>query len=159
MPLGLKRIQHSQQSHFITFSCYHRRPFFRDERLRDIFLQSLEQTRDRYHFLVFGYVVMPEHVHLLVSETEAEVLSKAIQALKISVARRALSLCGENMSPFWQKRYYDHNVRNHQSFVSKLRYIHRKPGDARALQGRAGLALEQLPALCDRRSWSRGDRI
>jgi putative transposase len=93
MPLGLKRVQHSRQSHFITFSCYHRLPRFKDNRLGDMFLQSLEQTRQSYQFRVYGYVVMPEHVHLLVSEPESDELSKTIQALKISVARRALNLC------------------------------------------------------------------
>ncbi len=70
---------------------------------------------------------MPEHVHLLVSEPEAEMLAKAIQALKISVARRAKPGRSESSFPFWQKRYYDHNVRGPESFVRKLRYIHRNP--------------------------------
>jgi len=65
---------------------------------------------------------MPEHVHLLVSEPDVEMLSKSIQALKISVARLAAPV-----SPFWQKRYYDHNVRDHESFVEKLDYIHGNP--------------------------------
>jgi putative transposase len=66
-------------------------------------------------------------VHLLVSEPEPEVLAKAIQALKISVARRAMSYAAERDAPLWQKRYYDHNVRNYESFVETLRYIHRNP--------------------------------
>jgi putative transposase len=70
---------------------------------------------------------MPEHVHLLVSEPEVEVLAKAIQALKVAVARRALHYQREECTTFWQKRYYDHNVRTDQSFVEKLRYIHRNP--------------------------------
>ena len=67
---------------------------------------------------------MPEHVHLLVSEPEVEELSTAIQALKISVARAAQRF---GISPCWQKRYYDHNVRSYRSFVAKLRYLHRNP--------------------------------
>ena len=70
---------------------------------------------------------MPEHVHVLVSEPERELLAKAIQALKIAVARRASYYRQEEDTPFWQKRYYDHNVRSHESFEAKLRYIHRNP--------------------------------
>jgi len=70
---------------------------------------------------------MPEHVHLLVSEPEEEVLGTAIQALKISVARREIYYQKEGDATFWQKRYYDHNVRSYESFVEKLRYIHRNP--------------------------------
>ncbi|MBZ5629991.1 MAG: transposase [Acidobacteriia bacterium] len=127
MPYGLKRYQLAKQSHFVTFSCYHRLPHLRDERLRDLFVECLERTRRKYRFRVYGYVVMPEHVHLLVSEPEAELLARAIQALKISVARRGMSRRREAGGALWQKRYYDHNVGSHESFVEKLRYIHRNP--------------------------------
>ena len=94
---------------------------------RDVFVEVFDKVRARYRFEVLGYVVMPEHIHLLVSEPDQALLSKAIQALKISVSRRALAMQSNVVSPFWQKRYYDHNVRNHESFVNKLRYIHRNP--------------------------------
>jgi putative transposase len=74
-----------------------------------------------------GYVVMPDHVHLLVSEPDRELLCTAIQALKISFARRAPAGGYQGEMPFWQKRYYDHNVRTATSFDDKLRYIHRNP--------------------------------
>jgi putative transposase len=54
-------------------------------------------------------------------------LSKAIQALKIAVARRAMRCREGNHGTLWQKRYYDHNVRSHASFVDRLGYIHRNP--------------------------------
>ena len=59
---------------------------------------------------------MPEHVHLLVSEPEVALLATTLQALKISVARQAMQVWNEpEPIRFWQKRYYDHNVRSHQS--------------------------------------------
>lgn len=68
MPLGLKRYQQEGDYHFITFSCHHRKPYLNTPTSRDIFLDSLERTRLHYQFEILGYVVMPEHVHLLVSE-------------------------------------------------------------------------------------------
>ena len=127
MPYGLKRFQQSAQSHFVTFSCYQRLPRFQNDRVRDTFLASLERTRRSYRFRVYGYVVMPEHVHLLVSEPEEKTLAKAMQALKISVARLEMRYHCNASATFWQKRYYDHNVRTHESFVEKLCYIHRNP--------------------------------
>lgn len=124
MPYGLTRYQQSKQSHFITFSCYQRLPFLWNEHLRDIFVESLETVRRRYGLRVYGYVVMPEHVHLLVSEPDIEILARAIQALKVSVVRRATDI---HTGTLWQKRYYDHNVRTYESFIGKLRYIHRNP--------------------------------
>jgi putative transposase len=98
-----------------------------DDRVRQIFVESLELTLRTYRFRVYGYVVMPEHVHLLVSEPEVKILAKALQALKISVARREMRYHDKDDATLWQKRYYDHNVRTCESFVEKLRYIHRNP--------------------------------
>ena len=77
--------------------------------------------RRRYGFVVFGYVVMPEPIHLLVNEPANGILSRAVQALKLSVAVRR----GER--PFWQARYYDFNVFITAKQVEKLRYMHRNP--------------------------------
>jgi putative transposase len=84
MPYGLERYQQSEQSHFLTFSCYQRRPYLSDPRFRDTFLGCLERTRLVYRFRVYGYVIMPEHLHVLVSEPKIDVLATAIQALKVS---------------------------------------------------------------------------
>jgi putative transposase len=91
---------------------------------RSLFKRSLEQTRRAYHFVIVGYVVMPEHVHLLVSEPETASLATAMQALKQSVARRLALRATE---PFWQARYYDFNVWTEKKRIEKLRYIHRNP--------------------------------
>lgn len=68
MPSGLQRYQHEGDDHFITFSCNLRKPYLVTQTSKDIFLDSLERTRHHYQFEVLGYVVMPEHVHLLLSE-------------------------------------------------------------------------------------------
>ncbi|HEV2729290.1 MAG TPA: transposase, partial [Terriglobales bacterium] len=70
MPHRLHRYYGAGYSHFITTSCYQRLPLLGDPQNRNLFLQVLEQGRRRYHFVVLGYVVMPEHVHLLLSEPE-----------------------------------------------------------------------------------------
>lgn len=124
MPWGLKRFQQSGNIHFLTFSCYRRQANFGSGPLRDIFESALERTRQSYGMLVYGYVVMPEHVHLLVSEPERNNLARALQSLKQSVAR-TLALWADD--PFWQARYYDFNVWSEKKFTEKLRYIHRNP--------------------------------
>jgi len=124
MPSGLRRFQHSRQLHFITFSCYRRQAKLAPPGACNVFENSLEQTRRSYGFGVLGYVVMPEHVHLLVSEPETAPLATALQALKQSVARR---LALRQREPFWQARYYDFNVWSDRKRVEKLRYIHRNP--------------------------------
>jgi putative transposase len=121
MPQDLIRIQQSKQSHFVTFSCYGREARLTEESTCQAFLDSLERVRRRRGIRLYGYVLMPEHVHLLMSEPEHGLLCGALQALKISVARRA------GGGTMWQRRYYDRNVCDHEEFVEKLRYIHRNP--------------------------------
>lgn len=124
MPRGLVRIHQTRDMHFITFSCYGRQPKLGTVSARDVFENSLERTRRVYEFCVVGYVVMPEHVHLLVTEPESRSLAGAMQALKQSVARK-ISL--RSREPFWQARYYDFNVWSEQKRLEKLRYLHRNP--------------------------------
>jgi putative transposase len=123
MPWELKRFQNTGQSHFVTFCCYHRRALLIEHATRQVFESALERVRRSFRLRVYGYVVMPEHVHLLLSEPEWGRLADALKSLKQGVSRRLIG----NAEHFWQKRYYDFNVRNHAQFVEKLRYIHRNP--------------------------------
>jgi len=91
---------------------------------RSVFERSLELTRLAYGFRVAGYVVMPEHVHLLLTEPDTGPLATALQALKQSVSRKLALRAPE---PFWQARYYDFNVWSEEKRIEKLRYIHRNP--------------------------------
>jgi len=124
MPTGLVRYQHTGNFHFITFSCYRRQPLFAASSGYQIFEQELEKVRQRHGFVVAGYVVMPEHVHVLVSEPRTVPLSVALQVLKQQVSRE-LKRPGDIR--FGQRRYYGFNVWNHDKTVEKLKYMHRNP--------------------------------
>ncbi len=121
MPRNLTRYQQSGELHFLTFSCYQRLPYLETPSACELFERSLEAMRRRYGFFVTAYVVMPEHVHLLVSEPRRVLLSRAIQALKLSVSTQS------RQRPFWQPRYYDFNVFSEKKCLEKRRYIHRNP--------------------------------
>jgi putative transposase len=123
VPWGLKRYQQPRDLHFVTFSCYRRQPLLASACAKRWFQAALEQARRQYDFYVVGYVIMPERVHLLVSEPERSTPARALQAMKQSVARR---LIGEEKR-FWQARYYDFNVWTVKKRVEKLRYMHRNP--------------------------------
>jgi putative transposase len=82
------RYEHTGSFHFLTFSCYHRFQLLGSAEACDLFEHALERVRQRYRFVVAGYVVMPEHVHLLIGEPVKGVVSGVIHALKLSVAMR-----------------------------------------------------------------------
>src|ERR1700744_1675892 len=104
MVTGLKRYQDVGDLHFVTFSCYHRHAYLLGSGAKDLFVDALERIRLRYELEVVGYVVMPEHVHVLLSEPCRGSLDVGVQALKLSVSRRS------KQGQFWQARYYDFNV-------------------------------------------------
>src|SRR3974390_803845 len=124
MPSRLKRYQDTtRDSHFIPFSCYKRQPFLASPADRDICQVWMEQFRIQYAFTVSAYFVMPEHVHLLVSEPENGPLASAVQAIKQSVSRKLIG----DRDHFWQERYYDFNVWSLAKQKEKVKYIHRNP--------------------------------
>lgn len=72
MPRGLARYEHTGNFHFLTFSCYRRLQHLGTAAARSLFEDALERVRRRYRFVVAGFVVMPEHVHLLIGEPQKE---------------------------------------------------------------------------------------
>jgi REP element-mobilizing transposase RayT len=152
MPQGLHRFYGAGDLHFITFSCYRRRPFLTNAAHCDRLLTILERVRRRYRLVVVGYVVMPEHVHLLVSEPQRGTLSTVVQALKLGFVRSLVCAdpksrkigetrgthVGTDLIPkrYWQARFYDFNV-----------WTERKPG----APGLAGFARPGGGGMCGAR--------
>jgi len=138
----LERRYGQHHLHFITCSCYRRRPLLGTARKRDVFLKILDGVRTRYRFLLVGYVVMPEHIHLLISEPKLGNPSTVMQTLKQRVARslrrkgrrrnvNQLRLWGAGPGAlprsFWQRRFYDFNVWSKKKRIEKLNYMHMNP--------------------------------
>ena len=128
--------------HFITCSCYRRKPLLGTPGARDVFLKILAQVRDRYDFGLIGYVVMPEHIHLLISEPNVGNPSDVMKALKQRVSRalrrkrrartkRQIEFWAESdlqrYAHFWQRRFYDFNVWSAKKRNEKLNYMHFNP--------------------------------
>src|SRR6267142_4753857 len=125
MPKGLKRYYGQGHLHFPTFSCYRRLALLGAARARNLFIKELRRVRREYGFLLVGYVVMPNHVHLLISEPKKGTPSTVLQMLKQRVSRKMrrkgraapkgqLSLRFPkfiaDLPQFWQPRFYDFNV-------------------------------------------------
>jgi putative transposase len=130
MPKDLIRIYGFGHLHFITFSCYRRLPLLGTPRARDTFVQVLDNTRNRFGFRLVGYVVMPEHVHVLISEPALGTPSTVLQKLKQDVSRKlraASDMSDSRLPQFWQRRFYDFNVWTLKKKTEKLGYMHMNP--------------------------------
>jgi len=130
--------------HFITCSCYRRKPRLGTERARNVFLKILSEVRDRFDFALLGYVTMPEHFHLLMSEPKLGTPTTVMQVLKQRVSRamnarrrRKRPPAGQmrlwdeastkKRRPFWQRRFYDFNVWSSKKRYEKMNYMHFNP--------------------------------
>ncbi len=131
-------------AHELTFSCYKRRAFLSKNRTRQFFAEAVSQARVTYRFHVWAYVVMPEHVHMLIWPTEDPYsISIILQSIKQSVSRKAirylresaqtglhLLATGQKHRPyrFWQDGGgYDRNVTERQTLRKMVEYIHNNP--------------------------------
>jgi REP element-mobilizing transposase RayT len=153
MPWGLTRYQHTGQSHFVTFCCYHRRPLFTTDARRQIFENALERVRRSFGLRVYGYVVMPEHIHLLVSEPGRTAplkptpglnvppsLADALKSLKQGVARRLIG----DAEHFWAEALL-RLQRSRSCAICREAPLHSlQPGEGGIVRASRRLAVEQL---------------
>jgi len=145
---ALRRSYGSGDLHFVTFSCYRRRPYLGTVRARNCFVNILDEVRSRHRFALLGYVLMPEHVHLLMGEPEQGNPSKVLQVVKQKASRSLHALressaiqvefaCTPSSTTapvFWQRRFYDFNVWSEKKLKEKLHYMHRNPVDRKLVQ-------------------------
>jgi putative transposase len=140
-----RRYNEPGQPRELTFSCYRRYAFLACERTREWFREALEEARRRFGFQLWAYVLMPEHVHLLVYPGDtAEQMPRFLQAVKEPVARQAIRYLQAN-SPAWLARLtvregkrqrhrfwqpgggYDRNVTSSAALCAMIEYIHANP--------------------------------
>ncbi len=137
MPKNLKRVTGRGDLHFITFCCYQRRALLGAVQARNLAVRLLGEARSKYGFALVGYVIMPEHVHLLIGESQEAPPAKAVQVFKqrVSLELRGTKRTDEarlseeeaELRRFWQRRYYDFNVYTRRKMTEKLEYIHANP--------------------------------
>lgn len=149
MPL-YRRIYTPGQMQFITASTYRRTPLFLSGRFCRCFVQRLEEVRREEHFRLAGWVLMPDHFHLLIRPEPAQAVPLIMKALKEETARRILKILRQNLhhpwccktltrlqlpssvhdqSNFrlWQRRFYPFNIFTEKKFQEKLDYMHVNP--------------------------------
>lgn len=124
--------------HFVTFSCYRRRAFFDDAALRDEFAENIEHARALHRFRLLAWVVMPEHVHVMLMPTclldeQGSALPAILMAIKkpfsqaVMARWRARGLA-KDVPRFWQAGGgFDRNVRDFAEFAREVQYTHQNP--------------------------------
>jgi putative transposase len=131
---------HLNTARFVTFSCYRRHRLLTSPEVIRTFLRTLQSIRVRYAIKLLGYVIMPEHVHLVLHPPDSLKLGPVVGELKSQSASRIVTEelvslprdCmvvknGRERHAFWQPRCYDHNCRNRETVLEKINYCHNNP--------------------------------
>jgi putative transposase len=136
----LRRREEPDRIRFVTFSCYHRLPLLGNPGICRLVLDRLEAARAPHGVEIIAWVIMPEHVHLLVRPGPGVPLGRTLRSVKMSIAKRVLARWGELRAPvlervasrtgprFWQAGGgFDRNVRDDDELSREIRYIHENP--------------------------------
>lgn len=140
------RINAPGHAHALTFSCFRRQPFLSKERSCLWMIEAIDQARARHGFHLWAYVLMPEHVHLLILPADPHArISEILSSVKQPVAKRAARFIrrhapeflprmtdrqpnGRATLRFWQRGGgYDRNIWDPRYIRELIDYIHANP--------------------------------
>jgi putative transposase len=111
------------QTYFVTSKTWEGRALFQAEPWARLFFQTLLLYRGK-NYLLHGFVLMPDHFHLLISPVDA--LEHAVQLIKGGFSFRAKKEFGSN-AEIWQRGFADHRIRDWEDYDKHLHYIHGNP--------------------------------
>jgi putative transposase len=119
-------------TYFVTFITWQHRRLFVVEPYVRLFLKTLYSYRGQGRFQLHAFVLMPEHVHLLLTPATDVTLERAIQFVKGGYSRRfGLEFRGQEI---WQRGFTDHRIRNAEDFAQHREYIHQNPVKRRLVE-------------------------
>ncbi|WP_237564898.1 REP-associated tyrosine transposase [Blastopirellula marina] len=141
----IRHFDHTREAHFLTFSCFRRLPLLSRPRTCQYLIDAIEISREKNGFDLWAYVIMPEHVHLIILPHAHSKIAAILSTIKQSVAKRALFWLQQNAPQFlsqiedvqpngkrshrfWQRGPgYDRNLRSTRDVHEKMRYVHENP--------------------------------
>jgi REP-associated tyrosine transposase len=164
----LRRIADGDRIFFVTTNLRRHAPVLTDEE-RNLIIEQLKRQRGADEFLLFGYVIMPSHVHLLFAPRRVGLI--AIMREFKSCTAQQLGMIRRSHGVIWQPRYFDFVLRRAGDFWDKLAYIHHNPVEAGLVEKdecwhwssaahyahRAGVpvSIDPIDLPGDRRAWLR----
>jgi putative transposase len=133
----------ASNTYFVTSRAFKGQALFQSDRVASLLIETLLEYRRQGKFLVHEFVVMPNHLHVLLTTVEGITLEPSVQFIKGGFSHRAgkqLEMRGE----IWQRGYVDHWIREAQDFASHREYIRQNPVKARLVEVRRFLALNSM---------------
>jgi REP-associated tyrosine transposase len=120
-------------SYFVTTKCWQNRTLFQVPETAETMIQTLYEYRERGVYLLHEFVVMPDHLHLLITPGATTTLEKAMQFIKGSSSHRIHKLRSHKME-IWQRGFYDWTIRDAEDWRQKAQYIRENPVVAKLVE-------------------------
>ncbi|MCP4569932.1 MAG: transposase [FCB group bacterium] len=150
----LKHFDHLGTARFVTFNCYRNGQYLLHPTARELLIKNINSARTKHEFKLWGYVIMPEHVHLLMMPPDDMKLGLVIREIKSKMAREYFALTMSDVKGkkvFWQRRCFDHNCRTPETVREIIEYCHNNPV-------RRGLVKEPGDYRWSSYNWYQGNR-
>ncbi len=123
--------------HYVTFSTYQRRQFLAPERTKSIVVESLQMCLQSHRATCHGFVIMPDHVHAILSIDPTSKIASFLQPWKKTSSYRIGQFYKQEFStyrahcprdcPIWQAKYYSYLIESDEKLSEKLDYMHNNP--------------------------------
>ena len=113
-------------SYFVTTKCWQGKHVFQAPEIADIIVRTLFRYRDQNTYLLHEFVVMPDHLHLLLTPSATTSLEKAVQLIKGGSSHEIHKQRNQRME-IWQEGFHDWTIRDTDDWRSKVKYIHMNP--------------------------------
>jgi REP element-mobilizing transposase RayT len=130
-----KKIYLPNQCYFVTTNVSNRSWYFGilknnvyipNDELCQIIINDLNFYRNKFNFSLHGYVVMPDHLHVILTVSDRGNISEVMRDFK-SHGSFEINKILKRKGNFWQEDFYEHCIRNEQDFEEKMNYIHLNP--------------------------------
>jgi putative transposase len=120
-------------TYFVTTRAFEGRAMFQSERAAKLLIETILVYREQERYLLHEFVIMPNHLHLLLSPVAPVTLERTMQFIKGGYSHRAGKEMGMN-GEIWQRGYVDHRIRDTQDYIRHLEYIRFNPVRAHIVQ-------------------------
>jgi len=128
-----RRVFEDGYSYFLTVITYQRNPILIDN--IELLRESFRQSKQKYRYSIEAIVILPEHFHMMITPENATDYPRIVGAIKayfsrycdIEALEQSQSRNKKRYKPVWQKRYFEHTIRNEKDFELHLNYIKQNP--------------------------------
>ena len=120
------RIKIENGCYFVTVNALYKRKIFKDDKIKKLYLTSLNHCRHKFHFCLLGYVIMEDHLHLLIIPPNGRTISDVMHHVN-GVFASCYNKNEGKLGKVIQRKFWEHVIRNDKDFGEKLNYIHNNP--------------------------------